>query len=224
MTRKEYLRKFEKIKNETWCYIPRAGEEIVQIEECDYYFYSNEGYMYSVYGKDIRPLKATLTGKKGTKKDGTKKRQDWAWKPSTGKSLKMTAMAAKYFPNKFETEAYIDLPEEQYQNHHINCNASEMELPASVMNRAADIQRVPEVVHEHMTKIQRKTVDQILQEDNVPKEVPHYYVTSWEDFFASGKILVQPYMEVFDFDTESGHCKRAYAQNVNGEELLNNIK
>lgn len=219
MTREEYKDKFDQFMRE-YAYIKQNGEEIIQIEEVPYYFFSNKGYMFSVYGKTLRFLKPCKSGKKGKKKDGADKRQAWEWKDSHGQHLRMTTMAAKYFPNRFDTEEFHYMPEMTYQNHHMYCNGWDMSISPQQLNRAEDLQQVPEHIHEFMTQEQKKTWDEVSDSRvTLPAGLPVLKV-DLESFIKSGNILMHPYMIVFEYDKKSMKCQKSYIKNIDRIEVI----
>lgn len=216
MTREEYKDKFMRLWKQHWNYIPQENELIIQIEECDYLFYSNMGYMYSVFGRDIKTLKPSPCGKRGTKKDGTPKRRDWEWKMSGGKHLKMTTMAMKYFSNVFEHEEYIGEP---YENHHIHCNGGDMSKAPQQINKASELERVPRSIHNKMTQEQSKTYDEVLNEQ-VPEDAAHY------QFIGKGSDLLEhiecasPYVMMFTYDKDTNKCTEAIVEHIAMEDAI----
>ena len=208
--RSYYKEKFEKFMGETMSYVPQQNETFTQIEECDYYFYSNRGYMFSAWGSGVKMLKPYKTGRKGTKQNGDPKRQNYEWKTGFNVHLRMADMAEKYAPNKFVTES-IPEDSEEYDNHHQY--GHNMAKSPQEINRADHLQQVPHSIHLKFNKMQMQTVEDVLN-DQPPSGIPHFAVKSWKEFLDHLLVHEQPYMLVAEYDLNSGECKRTYAENL----------
>ena len=223
-TREVYKEKYNKLNGERY-YIPQDGEEVVQIEECDYYFLRNTGYLESVYGKKIKVLKPYSTGKGGLKTDGTPKRRELAYKPSNVKPLYMSKLMMKYFPNKFINKAFTDeFINNLYETHHIHCDGGDMSKSPQEKNRASNLQDIPISGHKFLTREQSKTSDQVINEfeKEINKSQPIVFTQQeLESVFSNlQKQNETPYIYFMEYDLkDDGKCKKSMMDNISYDEV-----
>lgn len=158
-SREDYKKIFQKLMRKS-NYVLEEGEEFRQCKEPypPYWFVSNQGYVLSVYRNKIKRITHSIkrTGKKG--KNGERPRRDWFYRYSVnGKKANVTEhklVADHFLENEFTGDTSGEI-------HHICPQSSFADNEGMKCNRVDNLQKLPPDVHSVVTRLSRKTPEQI---------------------------------------------------------------
>lgn len=158
-SREDYKKIFQKLMRKS-NYVLEEGEEFKQCKEPypPYWFVSNQGYVLSVYRNKIKRITHSIkrTGKKG--KNGERPRRDWFYRYSVnGKKANVTEhklVADHFLEDEFTGDTSGEI-------HHIRPQSSFADNEGMKCNRADNLQKLPPDVHSVVTRLSRKTPEQI---------------------------------------------------------------
>lgn len=159
LERATYQAKFDQFILLNFNYILQEGEKIVQCKEPypPYWFVSNMGYAFSVYGKEIKILKPCLRKTGSKNKGGERAGKDWYFTYYSGKKKKKVSMHKLISEHFVENEFCSTMPEEV---HHKRKKNSFADNEPQKCNCASNLQRIPKDIHKNLTMIASKTAEQ----------------------------------------------------------------
>ena len=174
-TIKMYQEKFDRLFSES-SYVLESDEKIVQCKYPypAYWFISNKGRLFSVFGKKIVVLKPNYrkTGKKNH--EGKRMGQDWYYDTKSIGKVSMHKLIAEHFLiNEFESDEICEV-------HHKKKRSSFKENEADQCNREDNLQILPQSVHKKLTKFSSKTsqqYDEELKQKVKNNNIPVYQMT-----------------------------------------------
>ena len=157
-TKEDYQKKWEKLM-ESFNFIPQDGEEIVQCKEPypPYWFVSNKGYVLSVWGQGVKFLSPTVHKTGSKNKNGERPGREWNYRYFNGKMTNISVhkiVADHFCVNEFTGDCSGD-------THHIVKRNSFADNQWKECNEAANMQRIPTVIHNELTQYARKQPEQI---------------------------------------------------------------
>lgn len=176
-----YKAKFERA---TWATLP--DEQIIQAHESypPYWFVSSQGYVVSVYYKEPRKLKIRYDTCGLKNKNGDRHRSSWylQFKPfppvypqeqvESGNNIhvRLHVLINAHFPRTYIPEG---CEEEPSQTHHCEPVSSFAPDQAEEANRAENLRKTVDSVHNYFTKAGRQTLEENMQRlDKLSKGVP----------------------------------------------------
>lgn len=161
MTKKEeYQKKFAKLMGK-FNYVFQEGEDFKQCKEPypPYWFVSNCGYVISVYGNGLKYIATSIkrTGRKG--KNGERLGRVWFYQYWTNGKKENVTMHKLIMDNFDDINEFTG--DTSGEIHHIRPKSSFADNEGMKCNRADNLQKLPPDVHSVVTKLSRKTAEEI---------------------------------------------------------------
>ena len=184
----EEQRRFYQKKFESLNWIPLPDEQIVQANApypC-YWYVSSRGYVLSVYGKEPQKLKPALNWCGSKNKKGKRTRKEYLLGYYTDESgekefhcVRLHKIMSEHFPRTYVPEGCEEKPSHTHHCKPISSFAPEQFEEA---NRAKNLRKTVECVHNQFTKAERQTLEENMQQlDKLAKGVPVAHAS--QEFF-----------------------------------------
>lgn len=144
-SREEYAEKFKK-QLEKAEYELKPGEKIIQCRNPypDYWFISDQGYIFTAFYNDLRILNDNPTVQGPKNKDGERDSVRWKYFYGDSQVTAWRLMAEYFLECNFDTEENIVV-------HHIKPRSSFDKSQGAECNRADNLQMLPDKVHRDLT-------------------------------------------------------------------------